>query len=571
MASGPGTNTLDEPVTQRMRRDYAQLRTEQTVGEALAWLREHPPGGRVIYFYVVNGDGVLQGVVPTRRLILTSPGARIADIMVTKLTAVPATATVLEACEFFILYRLLAFPVVDNTGRLVGIVDIDLYTDELAARKPITPVSRWLKPIVAFLHVQSASGIVLMVATVIALVVANSPWADDFTRFWDIHFSIGFLGLALEKSLGHWISDGLMTLFFFVVGLEIKREIVAGELSDWHKALLPIVAALGGMVAPAGIYIALHWGKPTLAGWGIPMATDIAFVVGFLALLGRRVPHSLKVLLLSLAIADDIGATLVIALVYTKELSLIALAVGGVGFAIVMCFRWIGVRAVPAYAVLGTIIWVAFVKSGVHPTVAGVGLGLLTPARPWRGAPVPMDVVTDLFRRIGGTSGEIVAQRIGEPVSPLDRLEQNLHPWVAFVIMPVFALANAGVWIEPSRVWATSRSRGHDRVGRGQADRHHAVLLDGRQARRGANAGGHQQQDPARRRLPGGHRLHDVTVHRRAGDVRRPSGRGEDRHPRRLGHQRGAWVCNALAVSAARHRTHAGRLSAFLMPPNLVQ
>jgi NhaA family Na+:H+ antiporter len=451
VASAPRINTLDEPVTGRMRQDYAALRPEQTVSEALAWLRQHPPGGRVIYFYVVDHDGVLQGVVPTRRLILTAPSERIAAIMVSRLTAVPATATVLEACEFFILHRLLAFPVVDEAGRLVGIVDIDLYTDELAGRAEIAPVARWLKPFVQFLHIQSASGIVLMIATAIALLLANSPWAAEFTKFWEkVHFTVGFGDFALDKSLAHWINDGLMTLFFFVVGLEIKREIVAGELSDWHKALLPIVAALGGMVAPACTYIALHWGKPTLAGWGIPMATDIAFVVGFLALLGSRVPHSVKVLLLSLAIADDIGATLVIALVYTKGLSLAALAVGAAGFGVVILFRWIGVRAVPAYVVVGAIIWVAFVKSGVHPTVAGVALGLLTPARPWMGDRVPFDVVADLFRRIGGYSGDGAVQGSREPMSPLDRLEQMLHPWVAFVIMPVFALANAGVSIEVS-------------------------------------------------------------------------------------------------------------------------
>ncbi len=451
MASAPGNNTFDEPVTARMRQDYAALRPEQTVSEALAWLRQHPPGGRVIYFYVVDQAGVLQGVVPTRRLILTGPNERIADIMVSKLKAVPSSATVLEACEFFILHRLLAFPVVDEAGRLIGIVDIDLYTDELAGRDEIAPVARWLRPFVEFLHIQSASGIVLMIATALALVLANSPWAAAFTDFWEhTYFSVGAGDLGLNKSLGHWINDGLMTLFFFVVGLEIKREIVSGELSDWHKALLPIVAALGGMVAPACIFIALHWGKPTLAGWGIPMATDIAFVVGFLALLGPRVPHSVKVLLLSLAIADDIGATLVIALVYTKELSLAALAVGVAGFGVVIFFRWIGVRAVPVYVVLGTIIWVAFVKSGVHPTVAGVALGLLTPARAWMGDRVPFDVVADLFRRIGGYSGEGAVQRSREPTSPLDRLEQQMHPWVAFVIMPVFALANAGVSIEGS-------------------------------------------------------------------------------------------------------------------------
>jgi Na+:H+ antiporter, NhaA family len=451
VAGGPQSKTLEEPVTRRMRHDYAHVRPEQTVGEALAWLRQHPPGGRVVYFYVVDGDGVLRGVLPTRRLILAEPTSRVTDIMATKITAVPASATVLEACEFFIFYRLLAFPVVDEAGKLVGVVDIDLYTDELAHLEEIAPVSRWLKPFVRFLHIQSASGIVLMLATAIALVLANSLWATAFTDFWEkTYIKVGIGNFGLDKPLLLWVNDGLMTLFFFLVGLEIKREMVLGELSSWNKAMLPIVAALGGMIAPALIYAALHWGQPTLVGWGIPMATDIAFVVGFLALLGPRVPHTLKVLLLSLAIADDIGATLVIAVVYTKELSLAALAVGAAGFGVVILFRWIGVRAMPVYVVVGTIIWVAFVKSGVHPTVAGVALGLLTPARPELAGRVPIDIAAELFRRIAGYTNEDAVQRPRHLASPLDHLEHQLHPWVAFVIMPVFALANAGVAIDPS-------------------------------------------------------------------------------------------------------------------------
>jgi NhaA family Na+:H+ antiporter len=249
-----------------------------------------------------------------------------------------------------------------------------------------------------------------------------------------------------------WVNDGLMTLFFFVVGLEIKREIVAGELSTWSKAMLPIAAALGGMIAPALIYASLQRGEPTLVGWGIPMATDIAFVVGFLALLGPRVPQSLKVLLLALAIADDIGATLVIAVVYTTDLHLAALAVGAAGFVVVIVFRWIGVWQPLVYVVAGIVIWIAFVKSGIHPTVAGVALGLLTPARPLLGSRVLFDAVGDLFQRVGWYSGEQPVQGIRESASPLDRLEQALHPWVAFLIMPIFALANAGVSIDPREI-----------------------------------------------------------------------------------------------------------------------
>ncbi|OAI54606.1 sodium:proton antiporter [Planctomycetaceae bacterium SCGC AG-212-F19] len=312
------------------------------------------------------------------------------------------------------------------------------------------PVDRWLRPLVQFLHVESASGIVLLACTVIALALANSRWADAVTSFWQTPVYIGFGPFGLNKALLLWINDGLMTLFFFVVGLEIKREMVAGELNEFRKALLPIMAALGGMVVPAAVYLLFHWGRPTAVGWGIPMATDIAFVVGFLALFGPRVPHGLKVLLLSLAIADDIGATLVIALFYTTGISLAALGVGAAGFAVVLLFRAIGVRHVAAYVVVGTVIWVAFVKSGVHPTVAGVALGLLTPARPWLGDHAPFDHVGELFARIVAPLGEAATQARLEPVSPLERLEAALHPWVAFVIMPVFALANAGVPLAPA-------------------------------------------------------------------------------------------------------------------------
>lgn len=440
--------SLTEPVTGHMHQNFTRLDSDQTVGEALDWLRTHPPPGRIIYFYVVDREGHLQGVVPTRRLVLSSATTPLTDIMVRKLIALPAQATVLDACEFFIQHRMLAFPVVDDDRRLLGVVDIDLYTDELGRLGDVTPVERWLRPIVSFLQIESVSGLVLLACAVAALLLANSPWSAAYAGFWQtpVHLAVG--GLELNKPLLLWVNDGLMTFFFFVVGLEIKREMFAGELSDPRKAVLPVVAALGGMVVPALVYLAFQWGQPTAGGWGIPMATDIAFVVGFLALFGPRAPHVLKVLLLSLAIADDIGATLVIALVYSTDLSLPALAVGAAGFGLLLFFRQIGVRRVLVYAVLGTMIWLAFVKSGVHPTVAGVAMGLLTPARPWLGDRVPINIVTDLFKRFGGHWGEESDPSRREPISPLERLEQGLHPWVAFLVMPVFALANAGVEIE---------------------------------------------------------------------------------------------------------------------------
>lgn len=442
---------LDQPVTERMHQNFSRLDGSLTVGEALDWLRKHPPPARIIYFYVVDGDGRLEGVVPTRRLILSPPEARLSEIMVGKVITVPAEATVREACEFFIQHRFLAFPVVDEQRRVVGVVDIDLYTDELGRLSEAAPIERLLRPFVRFVHIQSASGIVLMLCTVIALVLANSAWSAPFAAFWETPVRVGFGRFMLDKPLLLWINDGLMTLFFFVVGLEIKRELVAGELSELRKAMLPIVAALGGMVVPALVYLALQWGRPTAHGWGIPMATDIAFVVGFLALLGSRVPHSLKVLLLSLAIADDIGATLVIALFLTAKISIIALYLGGAGFLIVLFLRWVGVRWTPAYFIVGSFIWVAFVKSGVHPTVAGVALGLLTPARPWLGDRVPFDAVTHMVGQLGRLAGDEPSPR-GELISVLERLERQLHPWVAFLVMPIFALANAGVHLEPHMI-----------------------------------------------------------------------------------------------------------------------
>lgn len=326
---------------------------------------------------------------------------------------------------------------------------------------PQTTVARWTRPLVRFLHVESASGVLLLVCTGIALGLANSPWAEPFADFWQTRIGFTFGAFELYKPLLLWVNDGLMTIFFFVVGLEIKREIVAGELRDPRKAALPIMAALGGMLAPAGIYFLLQQGQPGERGWGIPMATDIAFVVGFLALLGSRVPFGLKILLLSLAIADDIGAVLVIALFYSSDISTTPLIWAGVGFALVVLFNRIGVRRVPVYVFIGAGIWLAFLKSGIHPTVAGVLLGLLTPASAWVGDRALMDYLNWAFRRIRGEDASLLSTdarplltdlRVAseEVLSPLERLEIALHPWVAFVIMPVFALANAGVSIKLS-------------------------------------------------------------------------------------------------------------------------
>lgn len=326
---------------------------------------------------------------------------------------------------------------------------------------PETPVERWLRPLVRFLHIESASGVVLLICTVVALVLANSPWADGYDGFWQTRFTIAVGSFELSKPLLLWINDGLMTIFFFVVGLEIKRELVAGELRDPRKAALPVMAALGGMVAPAAIYLGLQYGQPGELGWGIPMATDIAFVVGFLALLGPRVPLGLKILLLSLAIADDIGAVLVIAVFYSSNISFVALGLAALGFGVILFLSRIGVRRIAVYVVVGAFIWFAVLKSGVHPTVAGVLLGLLTPASAWVSDQAMRKIVVDTWRHFQDHPGEddkvehhqkpLVEQlqfTSREAVSPLERLERGLHPWVAFGIMPIFALANAGVAVE---------------------------------------------------------------------------------------------------------------------------
>jgi Na+:H+ antiporter, NhaA family len=285
--------------------------------------------------------------------------------------------------------------------------------------------------------------------------LANSPAADWFAGIWKTTVSLSIGGVTLAGDVGHLIvNDGLMTLFFFVVGLEIKREMVHGEFRDARKALLAVFAALGGVVVPAAIYLALQWGEPGQRGWAIPMATDIAFVVGLLALFGKRVPFGLKILLLSLAIVDDLVAVLIIAVVFTETLAWSWLALAASAFGIVYIFNRIGVRPVSVYVVIGVFIWLAFLQSGVHPTVAGVLLGLLTPAHAWLGRQTFADILTVTWSRItreisDGDEPPADVERAQfaarEAVSPLQRLEHGLHPWVAFLIMPLFALANAGV------------------------------------------------------------------------------------------------------------------------------
>jgi NhaA family Na+:H+ antiporter len=327
---------------------------------------------------------------------------------------------------------------------------------------PEDPIDRLLQPVVRFLHVEAASGVVLLLFTVAALVLANSPWADSFLGFWKTPVGFSFGSFEFRHSLKHLINDGLMVIFFFVVGLEVKREMVLGELSELRRAMLPIVAALGGMIAPAGIYLMSQHGQPGEPGWGIPMATDIAFVVGCMALLGPRVPHGLRVALLSLAIIDDIGAILVIAFGYSTHLNGWWLGAGAVGLAMVAVSARLGVRNFGVYVLLGIAVWFAFHESGVHATIAGVILGLMTPARSRLSPELYQEMMNNARQLLNEQARRGVAdfpsavrrtQRVArEAISPLEYLLNALHPWVAFAIMPLFAFANAGVPFRLSEV-----------------------------------------------------------------------------------------------------------------------
>jgi NhaA family Na+:H+ antiporter len=323
---------------------------------------------------------------------------------------------------------------------------------------PKEPIDTIVDPLKKFLHIETASGIVLLVAASIAIILANSALAEGFLAFWKKPLGFTSGTFQMHHSIQHWINDGLMAVFFFVVGLEVKRELVMGELQGMRQAALPIAAAIGGMIVPAGIYLALQSGAPGERGWGIPMATDIAFVVGCLAVLGSRIPASLRVLLLSLAIADDIGAILVIAIGYTESLNLAALGCGIIGIGIVIGMMKLGVRNAAAYLIFMVLVWFAFHESGIHATIAGVIFGLLTPAKGWVSESRLATVVDNTRHFLHGDGWSSSGQRyaalrrmeraVRKSISPLERFETDLHPWVGFVIMPVFALANAGVGVQ---------------------------------------------------------------------------------------------------------------------------
>ena len=314
------------------------------------------------------------------------------------------------------------------------------------APQPVeVPIDRIRQPLMRIIHLETISGVALIAGALIALVLANSPLGESVDHFWHEHLHIQLGPIHLDESLGHWVNDGLMTIFFFVAGLEIKRELVVGELRDPRKAALPAVAALGGMVVPALLFVALA-SPETRGGWGIPMATDIAFAVGVLTLLGNRVPSRLKVFLLTLAIVDDLGAILVIAVFYTSSLNTTALAAAGAILGGMVVLRLLGVWWMPMYVLAGSALWFAVFESGVHATLAGVACGLLAPAKPRR--PNRTEVNASADSSIDDLKAIIFDTR--ETKSVADRLIHGLHPFVALLIVPVFALANTGIAFTPA-------------------------------------------------------------------------------------------------------------------------
>ena len=302
------------------------------------------------------------------------------------------------------------------------------------------------RPVLRFVDREVAGGILLLVATAVALIWVNTGWDDSYNALWhtEIELAVGTWHLP-HMSLGHFVNDGFMALFFFVVGLEIKRELVTGDLRSVRAAALPVIGAMGGMVVPALFYVMLNTSGEASRGWGIPMATDIAFAIGIVALLGSRVSPKIKLFLLTLAIVDDIGAIAVIAIFYSSDLSTGWLITASVGLIAVWILQRVRVWAIPVYAVLGVFIWYATLESGVHATIAGVALGLLTPARPLLNKRDAQQIVDALPSDANVAEVRYASFLAQESVPLTERLENMLHPFTAFMIIPIFALANAGI------------------------------------------------------------------------------------------------------------------------------
>lgn len=324
-----------------------------------------------------------------------------------------------------------------------------------------------LLPIKNFIEKKTSVGLVLIFSAVVAVIFANSPWSSLYHDFWKQYIHIGFNDLVLEKSLLHWINDGLMSIFFFMVGLELKREILHGQLASLRGALLPVAAAMGGMLVPALIYYFFNYNSESISGWGIPMATDIAFALGILFLLGDRVPLSLKIFLTAVAIVDDLGAILVIAFFYTSSISAESLVMAGFFLLILLTANQMGIRNTWFYAIMGIGgLWMAILLSGIHATIAAVMVAFTIPNSKKIDTPVFIRKVKWLLNdvmknyKLAGTDGEEEARKevvnsiekfsslATDATPPLQRLEHALYPIVSFVILPIFAFANAGVTID---------------------------------------------------------------------------------------------------------------------------
>lgn len=323
------------------------------------------------------------------------------------------------------------------------------------------PIDKFTEPVSKFIHQEHTSGIVLFISVLAAIIWVNSPFAHSYHQVWDIKISLGFGGYVLDHPLHLWINDGLMAVFFFVIGLELKREFMAGELSTLKKASLPMVAALGGMLVPALIYFFINKGTNAEHGWGIPMATDIAFALALLSIAGKQIPSSVKVFLSALAVADDLGAVLVIAIFYSSHIALVPLTIGVWLLIILLIGNKLGIRSIVFYLVIGFAVWVSFLLSGVHATIAGVLVAFTIPARTRINeksyAESLKKLLFDFEKQIPNNSTlttseqhhtiEKIKELSMDAETPLQKVEYALHPWVAFVVMPLFALANAGIII----------------------------------------------------------------------------------------------------------------------------
>jgi len=332
-------------------------------------------------------------------------------------------------------------------------------TGKKNSRAP-SPLTRVLQPFQDFIRLESAGGLLLLACTVAALLLANSSLNHYYRAFWQTEISFGIKSTYISKSLLHWTNDGLMSIFFFVVGLEIKRELLIGELASIKRAILPLTAALGGMIIPAAIFYCFTAGTDATAGWGIPMATDIAFSLGVLMLLGSRIPHQLKIFLAAFAIVDDLGAVLVIALFYGTQIHWFFLAAAGLIFLVLLSANWSGILRPSVYLILGVLLWAVLLESGIHGTIAGVLLAVAVPSRSRIDMGDFIQRIQSLLERFKLEKSEVHLKVLNQQQqsvvqtieischsveTPLQRFEHKFHPWVTFAIMPLFAFANAGV------------------------------------------------------------------------------------------------------------------------------